>query len=274
MKHIPEYFKNASFTLCGATSFLLLAQYILREVGSPGWLPVTGLGYVTCLCWHVLFFWAGMLLRQFLPRPRWWIQLPVLAVAVFFLTRYQHYSATPYWTLPYLYFAVFGLGYIFPPKMLERLRKESGGIDFALLLASIFCCVAVTVSGARINWGSVFSYQYRDMERLIEWLLSVAEPLMVLLVAYFAARVSFSKEGLWLGSRPWFQTAATIAAAFLFLASPATLLPGFSHRWVELLRFLVQPISLYLIIISARIIMKLICREKYAETTWQEIVNI
>ncbi len=262
MKHIPEYFKNASFTLCGATSFLLLAQYILREVGSPGWLPVTGLGYVTCLCWHVLFFWAGILLRQFLPRPRWWIQLPVLAVAVFFLTRYQHYSATPYWTLPYLYFAVFGLGYIFPPKMLERLRKESGGIDFALLLASIFCCVAVTVSGARINWGSVFSYQYRDMERLIEWLLSVAEPLMVLLVAYFAARVSFSKESLWLGGRPWFQALATVAASFFFLASLANALPLYSHRWVSALRLVVQPIFICLMVALVRAVPKLIFKKK------------
>ena len=76
MKHVSENFKNASFTLCGATCFLLLAQYTLCEVGIPEALPATGLGYVTGLCWHILFFWAGMLLRQFLPNPRWWIQLP------------------------------------------------------------------------------------------------------------------------------------------------------------------------------------------------------
>ena len=96
----------------------------------------------------------------------------------------------------------------------------------------------------------------------------------VLLVAYFAAKVSFSKEGVWLGNRTWFQTAVTILAAFNFLAS----LSFFAHihlfRWAGLLRFLVQPLSVYLLIVLVRSVGKRVCKRKWADTTWEEIINI
>lgn len=273
MKYLTDNFKNASFMVCGATSFLLLAQYVLCEVGIPDVLPATGIGYVTGLCWHVLFFWAGLLLRQLLPNPRWWIQLPVLAVVAFLISQYLHYSAA-YWTISCLYIAIFGLGYIFPPKMLERIGSESGWVDFVLLLASVFCSVAVSVSSNRINRGIVFGDQYQDMERLLEWLLSYAEPLMVLLVVYFATRVSFSKEGLWLGGRTWFQSAVAVIAAALFFFSLGNVIPIRLYRWVGLLRFLVQPIPVYLLIVLVRAALKLTCQKKWGETTWREIFNI
>lgn len=273
MRHLSDNFKYASFTMCGLASALLLAQYVLCEAGIPDVLPATGIGYVTGLCWHVLFFWAGLLLRQFLPNPRWWIQLPVLAVVAFLITWYLHCSAA-YWTISCLYIAIFGLGYIFPPKMLERIGSESGWVDFVLLLASVFCSVAVSVSSNRINRGIVFGDQYQDMERLLEWLLSYAEPLMVLLVVYFATRVSFSKEGLWLGGRTWFQSAVAVFAASLFFFSLGNVIPVRLYRWVGLLRLLVQPIPVYLLIVLVRAVLKQTCQKKWVEKTWREMFNI
>lgn len=40
------------------------------------------------------------------------------------------------------------------------------------------------------------------------------------------------------------------------------------------LRFLVQPVSVYLLIILVRAVGKLVCRKKWADITWEDISKI
>ena len=269
MKHLPDYFKNASYTMCGLASALLMVQCILREIGPAGALTVPGFRFVAGLCWFVFFLWAGMLLRQFLLKPRWWVQMLILVAAV--LCLYGYYTAQAYLKPAYLYLTIFALGYLAPPKGLDNAGKASGGVEFAFLLVSVFCSVAVTVSEARIGSGTVFGEQYQDMEHLVEWLLNAAEPLLVLLVMYFVANVSFSKESLWMGGKTWFQTLATIAAAFVFLTNLADFHPLFFHRWTCVLRFLAQPISVFLLVVLVRAVLKLIYKERWVDVSWRDI---
>ncbi len=272
MKTLSENFKNASFTLCGAACILPLVQLILWETSPTGVSHVPGLGYLAGLCWHIFFLWAGMLLRQFFPKPRWWFRVVVLALAAIFLFRY--YSAQPYLKPTYLYLDILGLGYLVPQRMLDSMGEEHYWNNLVLLLITVFCCIAVSVSEARIGWGDVFGYQYRDMERLVEGLLGAAEPLMVFLVMYFAMSVSFSREALRLGGRKWFQAMATAAAVLLYSVIVGSGLPGRWHGCAVLLKFIVQPVSVCLLIILVRAVGKFVCREKWADITWADIFKI
>ena len=270
MRQLSGNFKKGSFVLCGAACALLLVYYILQETG----LHIPGVGYMMGLCWMVFFLWAGMLIRQFYPKSPWWIRLPVLAVAVFFLVWYGRYATHTFRALSYLYLAIFGFGFLVPPKMLDNAGRESGWISLVLLLASVFCYVAVAVAGDRINWGGVFKTQHQDMERLLEWILGAAEPLMVLVALYFTVRVSFSKEGLSLGGKKWFQSAAAVAAAFNFLTSLTYIMPWSWYGGVRPLRLLAQPITVCGLVILVRAIKKKICKSKWADVSWREIWNI
>ena len=272
MNPLPEYFKNASFTMCGAACVLPLVQLILWETSPVGVSHVPGLGYLAGLCWYIFFLWAGLLLRQFFSTPLWWVRVIVLALAGFFLFRY--YSTPPYLKPSFMYLAILGFGYLVPLKMLDDLGGRSCWNNLVLLLATVICCIAVSVSQARVGWGDVFGYQYRDMERLIEGLLGIAEPLMVFLVLYFAISVSFSREALWLGGRKWFQAMATVAAAFLFLRSLGDCTFFAWYKAVFFLKLAVQPVSACLLIILVRVVMKQVCREKWADITWEDIFKI
>ena len=272
MKLLPENFKNASFTMCGLASVLPLVQLILWESSPAGVSHVPGLGFLAGLCWHIFFLWAGMLLRQFFSNPRWWVRVIVLALAGFFLFRY--YSTPPYLKPSFLYLAILGFGYLVPQRMFDSLGGRSCWNNLVLLLATVFCCIAVSVSEARIGWGDVFEYQYQDMEHLIEGLLGAAKPLMVFLVLYFAISASFSREALWLGGRKWFQAMATVAATFLFLRSLGNCTFFTWYKIVFFLRLVVQPVSVCLLIVLVRSVMKLVCREKWASISLEDIFKI
>lgn len=271
MRQLSDYFKNASFLLCGAACTLLAINNAFNRIHPYEELPaIPGFGYTLGICWAALFLWAGMLLRQRWPALRWWIQLPVLALALFCLYMYRHDEWITYTSLPYLYLSLIGAGFLIPPKALEREGGKSGWIDLALLLVSAFCYTAVAVAQGRLQSTSPFMYQYKDMERLLVWLMNNALPLALFLALYFAVRFSISREGQWLGRQEWFKVVSCASFVITFLSS----LSRYWFPWTDLLRFLVQPATIYLLVVVRRSVAKLFNKRAGEYPTWIDILKI
>ena len=271
MRQLSTSFRNASFLMCGTACTLLVINHLLNRVLPYEELPaIPGFGYTLGICWGVLFLWAGMLLRRRWPSLRWWIQLPVLALALFCLYRYRLGVWITYRSIPYLYLSVIGAGFLVPPDALDREREKSGWMDLALLLVSAFCYTAVAVVQGRLQSTSAFLPQFKDMERLLVWLVNTTEPLMLFVTLYFAVRFSFSKEGRWMGTQEWFKVVSCASFIIAFLAC----LSRYWFPWADSLRFFVQPATIYLLTVLIRAAKKLVGREEWSRTPWKDILKI
>lgn len=271
MRQLSTSFKSASFLMCGTACTLLVINHLLNRVLPYESLPaVPGFGYMLGLCWGALFLWAGMLLRRRWPTPRWWVQLPVLALALFCLYLYRHGVWITYRSLPYLYLSVFGAGFLVPPDALEGDGNRRGWPDLILLLVSAFCYTAVALVRGRLQSTSAFMPQFKDMERLLVSLMNTTEPLMLLVALWFAVRFSFSKEGRWLGGREWFRVVSCASFVIAFVAC-------LYRHWfpcTDLLRFLVQPATVYLLAVLLRAAKKVAGRGDWSRTPWNDIFRI
>ena len=279
MKQLPENFKSASFVMCGATSALLAVHCILDVIAPYHELAfVPGFCYLLGICWPILFLWAGMLLRRRWPSLRWWIQLPVMAVALFCLCIYIHNEWKTYWDLPYLYIAVFGAGFLIHPESLEKRGQENGWIPLAFLLVSVFCYTAVAVIRIKVMATRPFATQFKDMEDQVLWLLNTTEPLILFVALFFVAYFSFSKNGLWLGGRKWFRIAAVVCAALVFLGQLFGSLVQRVHFSIfcrtAILRFLVLPATIYLLVIIVRTTKKIFRKGEMKEIAWKDVFKI
>ena len=196
MRQLSDSFKNASFLLCGISCTLFVIYHLLNRVLPYEEFPaIPGFGHTLGLCWGALFLWAGMLLRRRLPSLRWWVQLPVLALAMFCLYKYRHDVWITYRSLPYLYLSVFGAGFLVPPEAADREGERSGWLDLALLFVSAFCYTAVSVVQGRFQSTSPFMPQFKDMERLLVWLMNNTMPLVLFIAMYFAVRFWEGRSG-------------------------------------------------------------------------------
>ena len=271
MRQLSTSFKNASFLMCGTACTLFIINHLMCRILPDEVLPaIPGFGYTLGLCWGALFLWAGMLLRRRWPSLRWWIQLPVLALALFCLYKYRHDVCITYRSLPYLYLSVFGAGFLVPPEALERDDKKSGWMDLILLFVSAFCYTAVAVVRERFQSTSAFMPQFKDMERLLVWLMNNTEPLLLFIALYFAVRFSFSKEGQWLGSREWFKVVSCASFVIAFMAC----LSRYWFHWTDSLRIYVQPATVYLLTVLIRAAKKLAGRGDWPGKSWKDILMV
>jgi len=276
MKQLPDNFKSASFLMCGAASALIALNVFIPYHEPP---VIPGFCYLLGICWPIFFLWAGMLLRRRWPSFRWWIQLPILAVALFCLYLYIHNEWATYRDLPYLYIAVFGAGFLIHPESLEKKGQENGWVPLAFLLVSVFCYTAVVVIQNRVRATQPFATQFEDMETLFRWLLNTAEPLILFIALYFVTCFSFSKNGLWLGGRKWFRIAAAVCIALVFLGQLFGSLAQRFHFslfgcWTDILRFLVLPATIYLLVIIVRATKKIFKKGEMTEIAWKDVYKI
>ena len=271
MRQLSPSFKNASFLMCGTACTLFVISHLLYRILPYEQYPVIpGFDYTLGLCWGVLFLWAGMLLRRRWPSLRWWFQFTVVTLALFCLFKYRQDVWITYRSLPYLYLSLFGTGFLIPPVVLDREEKKSGWLDLTLLLVSAFCYTAVAVVQGRFQTTEPFMPQFKDMERLVVWLMNNTMPLILFIAMYFAVRFSFSREGQWLGGQKWFKVISCVSFVFAFLAS----LFRYWFPWTDLLRFLVQPATIYMLVVLRRSIVKLFKKGEQEYPTWKDILNI
>jgi len=143
------------------------------------------------------------------------------------------------------------------------------------LMLSVFCYTAVSVAKQRLQWGDLMP-EHQDMEKLLEALLWVAEPLLGLISAYFVIQFSFSSTAQNLGGQQWIRVLVAAVCGLSFIWAIQFFFMMF-HRWTymanyvyysPILSLLVQPISVYLMIAVYR-------RAKSRKTlSWKECFKL
>jgi hypothetical protein len=252
MKMSTDRYTCASFLLGGGACTLFLVNYLLFH-GAPFAEPlIPGFGFLAGLAMPVLCFWVGMLLRGKRPSVRRWIQGLVAAFALFCMCMYVSPSRVcPGWW-SFLYVAVIGVGFLFPPHSLARAKKNPGWEYLLLFAVSAFSYTAISVSLDRVRIPAAWSVGFEDMSRLLERLLIITEPLLILLSAYFAGLFSFSRAGQWLGSRKWFRWVVVAPCLFGVIVAVRNLVNGCYYcdiLIVRLIQILIQPVTVWLVVV-------------------------
>lgn len=250
-------YKNASYVMAGLACLVLLLSTLFWRMGDDGQSLVPGFHYLVGIAYPALAAWVGILIRSRFKPGKWWTHVPLLILAVTFITIYIILRAKPWWEVRlYLCLAMIIIGYLIPPRELESLSENGGGNDFALLLITSFCFTAISVVKYRFQWGTIVP-DHPDMEELLERLLVVTEPLMVFMVVYFSVRFSFSRSGLSLGSREWLQGILWVPCSIVFYFTIIDVFgsPYFARdtAWIVLG---IQPCPVYLVAVTIR------CAEK------------
>lgn len=241
-------FKNATLLVYGAALSVIIANTIMWRYIPYEHMPVIpGFGYITGIAWALLFFWAGLIIRQACPNVKWWIQLPILALAMFCLYRYISYNGWTTTSVPTLYASLFCLGFIAPLDVLKSLKYYKGWCLLGGTIILAFCFVAISVASNRLYWWDAFKPQFADMQRLLRWLTAATEPLLLVMVAILAVSFSFTQVGQWLGGRKWVKWFVIIASVWFFLPNFIYSI-GRIDSWYFSSRYLVQPINIYLLV--------------------------
>ena len=265
---------NASVIICGGVCFVKAITHFMLRASDWSESAIPGLVFMSDLCYPLLFTWIGLLLRGWKPESKWWVQLAVLLIAIYGLCRYCDWTAD-HWHIVHLDFAMIALGYLIPPKSLKLEGEKTGWLSLIMLMLSVFCYTAVSVAKQRLQWGDLMP-EHQDMEKLLEALLWVAEPLLGLISAYFVIQFSFSSTAQNLGGQQWIRVLVAAVCGLSFIWAIQFFFMMF-HRWTymanyvyysPILSLLVQPISVYLMIAVYR-------RAKSRKTlSWKECFKL
>ena len=278
MKTNVNRYTNASFLLGGAACTLLLVNHILFCIAPYEDPLVPGFRFLTGLATPLLCFCAGALLRMKRPSVRWWITGLVAAVVAFCLCMYvSPRRVCPGWW-SFLNVAVIGAGFLCPPRSVARARRDPGWAYLVLFAVSAFCYTAVFVSMDRVRILGALSPVNEDMIRLVLRLLTVTEPLLILIAVYFAWMFSVSRAGQRLGRQAWFRWIVAVPCLCGFFIAAYNLFFGAFFSWdiilVRLIQLLVQPVTVYLLVILPRSVKKLRGEGEWAEKQWKDILRL
>ena len=122
-----------------------------------------------------------------------------------------------------------------------------------MVAISAFCYTALAVALQRLLKGPLMP-GHEDMQQMLVTILTVAEPMMVMIVAYFAVQFSFSRIAQNLGGKNWFIWIVAVPCIYTFICSVASLFPVRRFIMIDymyynpVLWFAVQPVTVYLTI--------------------------
>lgn len=279
MKSSKELYTNASVIIGGAVCTVLMANNILGRMSDwdqPSVFP--GFRIMCGLCFPILYFWVGTLLRTCIKDPKWWFQILIAGASIYGMYFYRHYAEN-WGYADALYLSMAGIGFLTPPKILLSSFQNRGWLSLVMILISVFCYTALTTVKDRLLWGQVIP-EHPDMELMMETILVNAEPLMVIIATYFVAQFAFSEIGQILGSQIWFRGVVAVPCLYTFLGYLSRLI---IHRWFffaisyvyfsPLMWFIVQPISIYLVVFLFRLIRE--HRNKREDkVSWKELAKL
>lgn len=255
-----ELFTKASFVLFGASGAIAAAAYIVLQYGGDGPSPVPGLRIISHLCLPMWYLWTGVLLREWKKTPKWWFQALLFCISAFCLYRYRHFTEN-WGHIDHLYFGMLGIGFLIPPKTFSSFTHENGWLSSVMLLLSMLCYATIATVKHRLVWRAIIP-KYPDMELMMEQITTTAEPLMMLIVFYFAIQFIFSQTAQYLGSRKWFKIITVITCIYVFLLLTDNLFCRtrffirFYGSYISLLRFAVQPVTIWLAVRVYRFVME------------------
>ena len=95
-----------------------------------------------------------------------------------------------------------------------------------------------------------------DMETLLIVVLTNVIPFAALPPLYFAIEFAFSKAGQWLGSKKWFEGIMILPAIYCFFGAMSRVSFFFFLERNCLILFLLQPVTIQLVIWVSRLFKK------------------
>ena len=87
-----------------------------------------------------------------------------------------------------------------------------------MVAISAFCYTALAVALQRLLKGPLMP-GHEDMQQMLVTILTAAEPMMVMIVAYFAVQFIFSRIAQNLGGKNWFIWVVTVPCIYTFIQS-------------------------------------------------------
>ena len=128
MKTNKELYTNASVIIGGAVCAVLMANNIMGRISDwnePSLFP--GFRIMCGLCFPILYFWVGTLLRTWIKEPKWWFQILIAGATIYGMYFYRHYAEN-WGYADALFLSMAGIGFLIPPKILltkslERIKS-------------------------------------------------------------------------------------------------------------------------------------------------------
>ena len=230
------------------------------------------------LCFPILYFWVGTLLRTWIKDPKWWFQILIAGATIYGMYFYRHYAEN-WGYADALYLSMAGMGFLIPPKILLSFSQNRGWLSLLMILLSAFCYTALTTVKDRLLWGPIIP-EHPDMELMMETILVNAEPLMIVIAIYFVAQFAFSEVGQKLGSLVWLRWVVAVPCIYVFLGYLSRLFTMrmffFANHWVyysPIMWFIVQPVTIYLVVFLYRVI-KERRKKKEERVSWKELAKL
>jgi hypothetical protein len=280
MKPVDPTLRNASVVLAGGVCLLAVLGRIFSPFSSECIYPIRGFWLGTLLNVPVLCMWCGMLVRYRIGRPKaWFLALVGLVAAVlFYCSRYTIYSPN-FNHICFLWGFQFLLGILLPWDHIRENGDRTGAKSAILCVLTALVYSALFLVWQRLAVGDAMKPECADMEQLLLVLTSNVLPVASIPPIVLAMEFSFSRAGQWLGSRRWFFWVGVVAAVHVFFVTLSTML-GFwywSHytfaaaRWI---RFLVQPVTVYLMVVTWRAARKLFKKTNPDYPTWKDVFKV
>lgn len=256
---MDKSFRYSSILLAGGACILSIFGHYLFE--RYGLLPIRGFRFIIGLyVFPILCVWAGMVFRKWAGNIKWWIQLLIglLTIFVFYLSRHD-VNAPAYfmWDLNYTRVFLIFCGFLLPIDWLKKDADKTG------LKSAILCAITgIAYCTIYMVWqrlGNAMRPECTDMETFFLVVTTNVLPIVILPPLWFAIEFSYSKAGQWLGSQKWYFWLSVVAAAICFLGVCARMshTGPFSYRGNLILMLLVQPVTIYLIVVLYRICRKI-----------------
>ena len=256
------YARASTVVFAGVCAVLTASCFFFKLSGSDGHSVFPGFMYMVSLCYPILYFWAGVLMRAWKPDPRRWVRIVIFGISIFSLCRYQHFPENRAF-IGTIYFAMFGFGFLIRPDIIASSKSNRGWLSLLMLLLSVFCYTALETVRRRLLLAPVMNPMFSDMEQMLETILVNAEPLLMMIVIYFAVQFAFSRIAQRMGSLKWFKLVMALPCIFMFIFSALSLFGRRFYYMVNsvyyspLLEFIVQPVTLYLITVGYRCVREL-----------------
>jgi len=278
MKPIDPTLKNASVVLAGGACLIV----ILTSVFSPfsGLVPVRGAWLPRLFVTPLLCLWCGMLVHYRIGgKARIWVRVLAAALAVVMFYFSRHTVNGPGLSGAAANFLLsFFLGAALPWDHIRENGDRAGAKSAVLCTLAALGYAALYVVWDRLIIGPVMSPKYDDMRQFLLVLTTNIFPLAIIPPLVMAVEFAFSKAGQWLGSRKWFLWVTVIPALFSFVRACDRLPSGFyldlSWETAYWIRFLVQPVTVYLMIVIWRLAVRLFkgCKQDYPK--WKDIFKV
>lgn len=257
-------YTRASTVVFAGVGAVLTASHFFFKLPDPYERSVfSGLWYMVGLCYPILYFWAGVLMRAWKPDPRRWVRIVIFGISILCLYPYLHYpkNYTPF-------FSIFGFGFLIPPDIIASSKSNRGWLSLLMLLLSVFCYTTLETADYTLFYNQFFGAYPNNMPIEKRELVD-AKYLMMTVVIYFAVQFAFSRIAQRMGSLKWFKLVMALPCIFMFIDSVLRLFGHDFHYMVStsLPHLIIQPVTLYLITIGYR------CVREFGEKLWKDITS-